>query len=211
VASKKTLALVTAGVLGLGGIAAAGAAVAAGDDPRTAVGGVDAGALQPASAAPVAPGGTGSPISAPQGVQQVAALQVLQGVLERDDDAWDDDDADDADDADDRYDDFSVNGVDVDLGPSEWVLTAPVLQDYDGDGTAEPFAAELDGLVGQTVTLQVRYDDDTDHDDADDADDRADDRLDDADVYELQGLALRPASGPAPWSGGAVPSGPLAG
>ncbi len=202
-ASKKTLALVTAGVLGLGGIAAAGAAVAAGDDPRTAVGGVDVGALQPASAAPVAPDGAGSPSTAPQGVEQVAALQVLQGVLERDDDAWDDD----ADDADDRYDDFSVNGVDVDLGPSEWVLTAPVLQDYDGDGTAEPFAAELDGLVGQTVTLQVRYDDDTD----DDADDRADDRLDDADVYELQGLALRPASGPAPWSGGAVPTGPLAG
>ncbi|MBF5082900.1 hypothetical protein [Quadrisphaera sp. INWT6] len=203
-ASRKTLALVTAGVLGLGGVAAAGAAVAAGDDPRTAVGSVDAGALQPAPAAPAASGGTSS--AAPQGVQQVASLQVLQGVLVRDEDD-DADDRDDADDADDRYDDLSVNGVDVDLGPSEWVLTAPALQDYDGDGTAEPFAAELDGLVGQQVTLQVRYDDDSDDDD----DDRADDRLDDADVYELQGLALRAASGPAPWAGGAVPTGPLAG
>lgn len=195
---QRTFALVTAGLLGAAALSACGS-----DDTRT-VGSVDVGGLAPAAsttdASPSA-GDAAAPTAAPTAAP-VAALQPVQGVLARDDD--DDDTDDDAsDDPADRYDDFTVNGIEVDFGPSEWILTAGALQDYDGDGTAEPFAAELDGLVGQQVTLQVRDDDDDD--------DRADDRLDDADVYEINGLALRDLTGPAPWRGGPVPTGALAG
>ena len=193
---QRTFALVATGLLGAAALTACGS-----DDSRT-VGAVAVDDLSPAAstseAAPASPSA-----SAAASVEPVSALQTVQGVLERDDDG-----DDDGDDPADRYDDFTVNGVDVDFGPSEWVIAAPALQDYDGDGTAEPFAAELDGLVGQQVTLQVRDDDD---DADDDADDRADDRLDDADVYEVNGLALRDLTGPAPWRGGPAPTGPLAG
>ncbi|PWJ53166.1 hypothetical protein SAMN06264364_11461 [Quadrisphaera granulorum] len=190
---QRTFALVTAGLLGAAALSACGS-----DDSRT-VGSVAVPGLTPAASSGGTAASNGPTI--PATATAVAPLQTVQGVLQRDDD-----DADDPSDADDRYDDFTVNGIEVDFGPSEWILTAPALQDYDGDGTAEPFATELDGLVGQQVTLQARDDDDDDDDD-----DRAGDRLDDVDVYEINGLALRGASGPAPWAGGPVPTGALAG
>lgn len=200
---QRTFALVAAGLLGAAALTACGS-----DDSRT-VGAVAVDASPAAGTTErVTEGAPASPgtVSATPPVESVSALQTVQGVLQRDDDTDDDrDDTDDTDDPADRYDDFTVNGVDVDFGPSEWIIAAPALQDYDGDGTAEPFAAELDGLVGQQVTLQVRDDDD------DDADDRADDRLDDADVYEVNGLALRTITGPAPWRGGPAPTGALVG
>jgi len=191
---QRTFALVAAGLLGAAALTACGS-----DDSRT-VGAVAVDGASPASSTSAAAPASPSASTAPP-VEAVSALQTVQGVLARDDDG--DDDGDDGDDDPaDRYDDFTVNDVEVDFGPSEWVIAAPALQDYDGDGTAEPFAAELDGLVGQQVTLQVRDDDD---------DTDADDRLDDADVYEVNGLALRDLTGPAPWRGGPAPTGPLAG
>lgn len=195
---QRTFALVAAGLLGTAALTACGS-----EDSRT-VGAVAVDGLSAASSSEAATAGPSSPAAAPSATGSpaaVSALQTVQGVLQRDDDSDDDDDPAD------RYDDFTVNGVEVDFGPSEWVIAAPALQDYDGDGTAEPFAAELDGLVGQQVTLQVRDDDDSD----DDADDRSDDRLDDADVYEINGLALRDLTGAAPWRGGPAPTGALAG
>ncbi|TNM70198.1 hypothetical protein FHN55_00425 [Streptomyces sp. NP160] len=201
---QRTFTLVAAGLLGAAALTACGS-----EDSRT-VGAVAVDGLSPASSASEASASpsASSPSAGPSAAGSaaaVSALQTVQGVLERDVDDSDDDSDDDRDDPADRYDDFTVNGVEVDFGPSEWVVAAPVLQDYDRDGTAEPFAAELDGLVGQQVTLQVRDDED------DDDDDRADDRLDDADVYEVNGLALRDITGPAPWRGGPVPTGALAG
>lgn len=192
---QRTFALVAAGLLGTAALTACGS-----QDART-VGSVAVDDVAPASSSSqVASAATGAgSASATLPAEPVSALQTVQGVLERDAD----DDDDDAQDPADRYDDFTVNGIEVDFGPSEWIIAAPALQDYDGDGTAEPFAAELDGLVGQQVTLQVR-DDDAD-------DDSADERMDDADVYEVQGLALRDLTGPAPWRGGPAPTGALVG
>jgi hypothetical protein len=196
---QRTFALVAAGLLGTAALTACGS-----EDSRT-VGAVAVDGLSPAASTSEAPS-AGPSASATPPVQPVSALQTVQGVLERDDDS-----DDDRDDPADRYDDFTVNGVEVDFGPSEWIIAAPVLQDYDGDGTAEPYAAELDGLVGQQVTLQVGDDDDDSDDRSDDSSDDSGDRLDDADVYEVNGLAVRDLAGPAPWRGGPAPTGALAG
>src|SRR5690606_22547925 len=85
-------------------------------------------------------------------------------------------------------DDWSVGGVEVDFGPDGWLVAAPALADFDGDGTAEPVLDELRGLEGTEVTLGVRYE-------ADDDGER-----DDADVFTVGGVTYRdPAGGPAPW------------
>lgn len=123
--------------------------------------------------------------------QQVAGLERLQGVLTRDDS--DDDNDDEADDrADDRADeraDFEVAGVDLDLGPDEWLLTAGPVGDFDGDGTLRPVLEELEALLGTEVTVAGRYEDDG-----------SGGSDDDLDVYEIQGLTFRDsAGGPAPW------------
>ena len=49
---------------------------------------------------------------------------------------------------------WCADGRPLDLGPGAR-LTATAAHDYDGDGTFESNAAELDGLVGRTVTFQV--------------------------------------------------------
>lgn len=199
---QRTFSLVAAGLLGAAALSACGS-----EDART-VGAVAVDGLAPASGSSDAagtPAATSTATTSAGTPAAVAPLQTVQGVLQREAD----DDDDDAQDPADRYDDFTVNGIEVDFGPSEWIIAAPALQDYDGDGTAEPFAAELDGLVGQQVTLQVRDDDDDDADDR--ADERAGDRMDDADVYEVDGLALRDLTGPAPWRGGPAPTGALVG
>ncbi|CAL9615034.1 hypothetical protein SUDANB121_05735 [Nocardiopsis dassonvillei] len=121
-----------------------------------------------AGAAPVGEDGGGTSATRP-----VEGLEQLVGELRAD--------------GDDR-DDWSVAGVDVDFGPEEWLLTDPVLEDYDGDGTAAPLPEELRGLEGTEVTLGVRYEEDDDGE------------REDADVYTVNGLNLRdPDGGPAPW------------
>ena len=122
-----------------------------------------------------APGANGASASEknPTSTQSVDGLEQLVGELRADGDG-------------DDTDDWSVSGVEVDFGPEEWLLTAPELEDFDGNGTVEPLLDELRGLEGGEVTLGVRYE--------------ADDDRDDADVYTVNGLAFRDTdSGPAPW------------
>ncbi len=132
-------------------------------------------------------GSTDAPAS-----RQVEGLDEVRGVLTRDDD--DDNDDNDRDDRDDDGhdgrdddDDFEVAGVDLELGPEGWLLSAGPVADFDGDGTTAPVLAELEGLLGQEVVVLGRFDDDGD----------------DIEVYEIQGLTFRDsAGGPAPWQSG---------
>lgn len=104
--------------------------------------------------------------------RQVVALEELTGVLREDDDPDDRD-----------RDDFEIDRIDLDFGPDDWLRTAGPIEDFDGDGTAENVLDELQGLVGQEVTLLVRYDD-----------------HDEADVYVINNLTFRDSSGGnAPW------------
>ena len=102
---------------------------------------------------------------------------------DRSDDDGTDDDGTDDDAADDVADDLEINGVDLDFGPDDWVATAAATADFDGDGTTAALRDELAGLVGQDVTLLVRFDDDGD----------------DADVYVVGEHTYRDVSAPAPW------------
>ncbi|MDD9371763.1 MAG: hypothetical protein PV358_16715, partial [Acidimicrobiales bacterium] len=97
------------------------------------------------------------------------------------DDAGDDDAADDG--GNDVVDDLEINGVDLDFGPDDWVATAEASADFDGDGTTATLRDELAGLVGQELTVLVRFDDDGD----------------DADVYVVGEHTYRDVSAPAPW------------
>ena len=140
------------------------------------------------------PGGsstTTSPAADPAAPQQVAGLDQVQGVLTRDDSSDDSDDSDDRDDSDDSSDDdfadFQVAGVDLELGPESWLLTAGPLADFDGDGTTRPVLEELEALLGEEVTIAGRYDDGDD---------------DDLQVYEVNGRTFRDSAGAAaPWQG----------
>jgi uncharacterized membrane protein YkoI len=157
-------------------------------------------------------GPTGSPTDGPTdsptdaaspSTQQVEGLDTVQGVLTRDDDSSGSDDSgsgsddsgsgsdddskgsDDSGSSDDR-DEFEVAGVDLELGPESWLLTAGPVADFDGDGTLRPVLEELEGLVGSEVTVLGRLDDDGDE----------------LEVYVIQDLELRSTSGPAPWETG---------
>lgn len=87
------------------------------------------------------------------------------------------------DDADDVA-DVTVEGVELDFGPDEWVVSVGPLEDFDGDGDTEALRREIEGLVDQPVELLVAYDDG---------------ERDEADVYEINGMAFRDPSGAAPW------------
>jgi hypothetical protein len=155
-------------------------------------------------------GPTGSPTDGPTdsptdaaspSTQQVEGLDTVQGVLTRDDDSSGSDDSgsgsddsgsgseddsngsDDSGSSDDR-DEFEVAGVDLEVGPESWLLTAGPVADFDGDGTLRPVLEELEGLVGSEVTVLGRLDDDGDE----------------LEVYVIQDLGS--TSGPAPWETG---------
>lgn len=122
-------------------------------------------------------GGNGQSQQSEPSTRSVDGLEQLVGELRAGDD----------------IDDWSVSGVEVDFGPEEWLLTDPELEDFDGNGTVEPFLDELRGLEGTEVTLGVRYEAD------DDGDDEGEER-DDADVFTVNGTAFRDTDGgPAPW------------
>lgn len=88
----------------------------------------------------------------------------------------------------DDLDDWYGAGVEVDFGPRAWLLTDPVLEDFDGDGIADPVLEELRALDGSDVTLGVRY-----------GSDEGGGR-DEAGVFTINGLPFRDADGgPAPW------------
>jgi hypothetical protein len=50
---------------------------------------------------------------------------------------------------------YLLDGQEVGVGPSWYVARVSARADYDGDGTRGTIAAELDGLVGTTVSLGV--------------------------------------------------------
>lgn len=178
--------LVVAGLVGLVGLG--GPAVL--DDPQQAVAAID---LTGSTSLPQPEGAGGDPLADDSGTstqpspeaeppatqprtappdegtsQQIPALDELVGLVR--------DDGDDVG-------DLAIGGVELDFGPDAWVATAGALEDYDGDGTIEPFGEELSGLLGNEARLRVRFDHDGD----------------DADVYVINGLSYREVSGPAPW------------
>ena len=188
--APRTIAIgaAVAAVIGLGGVAA----VTALDDPDDSVDSVD---VSDATATDSSGRSAGSGTS-----QQVPGLDELTGTVTRDDSSDDrdddrddsaddrdddgDDSADDRDDGDDDiFDDLEINGVDLDFGPDDWVATAEATADFDGDGTTGALRDELAGLVGQELTVLVRFDDDGD----------------DADVYVIGEHTYRDVSAPAPW------------
>lgn len=84
--------------------------------------------------------------------------------------------------------DWYVAGVGVDFGPRAWLLTDPVVEDFDGDGTAGTILEELRALEGTEVTLGVRYGPE------------GDGARDGAVVFTVNGLQFRDTDGgPAPW------------
>lgn len=85
-------------------------------------------------------------------------------------------------------DDWYGAGVEVDFGPRAWLLTDPVLEDFNADGVTDPVLDELRSLDGADVTLGVRYDA------------GGESERDEADVFTINGRPLRdPGGGPAPW------------
>lgn len=189
--SSAVLALVAVGV-GVavaqpGGDAVEVGAVSVGDVTVDDGAGADATASVGPSDGPTGSATDGATDGATPAAQQVEGLDTVQGVLTRDDDSGSDDSSDDnrSDDSDDR-DDFEVAGVDLELGPESWLLSAGPVADFDGDGTLRPVLEELEGLVGTEVTVLGRLDDDGDE----------------LEVYVIQGLQLRSTSGPAPWESG---------
>lgn len=51
--------------------------------------------------------------------------------------------------------DFCVAGMRVDVGPPQHLAAATAAHDFDGDGSRETIAAELAGLVGSRVVVEV--------------------------------------------------------
>lgn len=80
---------------------------------------------------------------------------------------------------------YTLAGRGLGLGPPWWRASAKQA-DYDGDGTVETIAAELQGLVGKTVSLTGATDDG---------------EQDELSVRTLNGSAYR-AHGRPPWAGG---------
>lgn len=142
------------------------------NDPLEPVAAVDLGRLD-------MPGSTASGAT-PGGAHQVAALDLLEGTLEQ---------------RGDDVDDFYIGGIELEFGPEEWLITAGPMEDYDGDGRVEDVFTEVQELVGETVAVLVRFDDDGDE----------------ADVYVLNELTYRDSvGGPAPWEQSAPSTGGIA-
>jgi hypothetical protein len=79
---------------------------------------------------------------------------------------------------------YAVDGAAVSFGPTWYTAVANAAADYDGDGTVETIAAELDGLVGTAVTL-----------------DGETGRCGDFGAFTINGQVYRSAGRP-PWAGG---------
>lgn len=79
-------------------------------------------------------------------------------------------------------DDFYFGRLEVDFGPERWLMTTTASADLDGDRAVENWWDEISGLVGRSVSVLGDLDDD------------------DIDVFEVNGVMLRPIDRPAPWS-----------
>jgi uncharacterized membrane protein YkoI len=82
-----------------------------------------------------------------------------------------------------RRDEFRLDGRELDMGPDRWLTSTTATGDLDGNGSVETWWVELSGSIGRSVTILGDVDDD------------------DIDVYEIDGLSVRPLySEIAPWS-----------
>ncbi len=82
-----------------------------------------------------------------------------------------------------RGEDFMIAKRELDFGPDGWLASTTSPDDLDGDEKIEALWSELSGMVGQKVTVLGDVDDD------------------DVDVFEIEGVGLRPLySSVAPWS-----------
>ncbi|MEN9802569.1 MAG: hypothetical protein RLZ37_1694 [Actinomycetota bacterium] len=80
-------------------------------------------------------------------------------------------------------DEFRLDGRDLDMGPDRWLTSTAASGDLDGDGFVSEWWNELTSTLGRTVTVLGDVDDD------------------DIDVFEINGLVVRPLySEIAPWS-----------
>jgi hypothetical protein len=79
---------------------------------------------------------------------------------------------------------YTVDGTEVDFGPTWYIDAVNAEADYDGDGAVETIAAELDGLVETAVTLDGEAG-----------------RCGDVDVFVINGQTYRSPGRPA-WAGG---------
>lgn len=125
--------------------------------------------LEPAADATRPAAGTSDPATEPASgsaeVVAVVGLVEVTGVLSSDGEDW------------------YLDGIEVDAGPRWYVRSNPATADLDGDGAVETLGAELDGLVGRSVTLLGERDDDAD-----------------LDVFVVEGVKIRPTDGgPPPW------------
>lgn len=84
----------------------------------------------------------------------------------------------------DDVDELRVGRVEIDFGPDDWIAAAGPMEDFDGDGVAEPLRDELSGLVGREARFLVRMDSGGD----------------DGDVYAINGRPYRDPAGPPPWN-----------
>jgi hypothetical protein len=106
----------------------------------------------------------GSTPPAPTDSDPTPALTAISGVLRHTEAGW------------------CVDTTVLYLGPDDYVTGTQATADYDGDGTTETIAVELEGLAGSQVSLEVRTTETS------------------TDVYTIQGLSYRPTDGsPAPW------------
>lgn len=78
-------------------------------------------------------------------------------------------------------DEWCVGETALQVGPWWYLNTSPAGQDFDGDGELEVWAAELEGLTGETVVVEI-------------------DR--DLSLYRLNGSVWREPNQPPPWAGG---------
>ncbi len=88
---------------------------------------------------------------------------------------------------------YAVGGTEVGFGPVWYITAVDASADYDGDDTVETIGAELDGLVGTTVTLVGEAG-----------------RCGDVDAFTINDRPYRATtSGPPPWAGGSKKVGAL--
>lgn len=79
-------------------------------------------------------------------------------------------------------DDFYIQNREIDFGPDRWMNSTTAVGDLDGNGRTETWWVEVNGMVGRSVTVLGDVDDD------------------DIDVFQINGLSVRPFDRPAPWS-----------
>lgn len=79
-------------------------------------------------------------------------------------------------------DEFYLESREADFGPDRWMIATIAARDLDENGATETWWKEVNGLVGRNVTVLGDVDDD------------------DIDVFQINGVTVRPFDRPAPWS-----------